>query len=95
MTDKAMSIIYSACTENWNDEELHLVLSDTVSRVKILQHISKIRVEKGLNPSVLFKSLTTIQNQYFEPSVRLSKDEIIAIVLYVASEEYRQIQSLE
>ena len=52
-------------------------------------------MKRGTNPSVLFETLTTIQNQYLGPGVRLPKDEIIAIILDVASKEYRPILSIE
>jgi Zinc knuckle len=51
--------------------------------------------KKGTNPSALFETLTLIQNQFLGPGVRLPKDEIIAIILDVASEEYRPILSVE
>jgi hypothetical protein len=41
-----------------------------------------------MNPSELFETLTSIQNQFLDPGKKLPKDEIIAIILDVASEEY-------
>jgi hypothetical protein len=48
-----------------------------------------------MKPSELFETLTSIQNQFLVPVKRLPKDEIIAIILDVASEEYRPILALE
>jgi hypothetical protein len=45
--------------------------------------------------SILFESLTITQNQFLVPCVRLPNDEIIAITLDVASEEYRPILLIE
>jgi gag-polypeptide of LTR copia-type/Zinc knuckle len=99
-----MNILYAACTENWPDGEAHLVVRelykryrplDTVSKVEMRQHLSRVKMKKGTNPSALFETLTSIQNQFLGPGVRLPKDEIIAIVLDVASEEYRPILSVE
>jgi hypothetical protein len=96
-TEKAMNIIYAACTENWPDGEAHLVVRelykryrplDTVSKVEMRQHLSRVKMKKGMNPSELFETLTSIQNQFLGPGKRLPKDEIIAIILDVASEEY-------
>jgi hypothetical protein len=103
-TDKVMNILYAACTENWPDGEAHLVVRelykryrplDTVSKVEMRQHLSRVKMKKGTNPSALFETLTWIQNQFLGPGVRLPKDEIIAIILDVASEEYRPILSVE
>ena len=102
--DKAMNIIYAACTKEWPDVEAHLVVKelfkryrplDTVPKVEMRQQLSKIRMKRGTNPSVLYETLTIIQNQCLVPGVRLPKDDIIAIILDVASEEYRPIHSIE
>jgi gag-polypeptide of LTR copia-type len=103
-TDKAMNILYASCTENWPDREAHLVVRelykryqplDTVSKVDMRQHLSSVKMKKGTNPSALLETLNSIQNQILGPGVRLPKDEIIAIILDVASEEYRPILSVE
>jgi hypothetical protein len=44
-----------------------------------------------MNPSELFETLTSIQNQFLGLGKRLTKDKIIAIILDVASEEYQPI----
>jgi hypothetical protein len=59
------------------------------------QHLSCVKTKKGTNPSALFETLTSIQNQFLGPGVRLPKDEIIAIILDVASEEYQPILLVE
>jgi hypothetical protein len=96
-TEKAMNIIYAAYKENWPDGEAHLVVRelykryrplDTVSKVEMRQNLSRVKMKKGMNPSELFETLTSIQNQFLSPDKRLPKDEIIAIILDVASEEY-------
>jgi hypothetical protein len=52
------------------------------------QHLSRVKMKKGMNPSELFEAVNSIQNQFLGPGKRLRKDEIIDIILYVASEEY-------
>jgi hypothetical protein len=59
-----------------------------VSKVEIRQHLSLVMMKKGMNPSELFEFLTSIQSQFLSLSRRLPKDEIIAVVLDVASEAY-------
>ena len=49
-------------------------------------------MKRGTNPSVSFETLTTIQNQYLGPEARLPKEEIIAIIFDVSSEEDRSIE---
>jgi hypothetical protein len=73
-TEKAMNIIYAACTENcWPNSEAHLVVRelykryrplDTVSKLEMRQHLSRVKMKKGMNPSELFETLTSIQNQF-------------------------------
>jgi hypothetical protein len=96
-TEKAMNIIYAASTENWPNGEAYLVVRelykryrplDTVSKVDMRQNLSSLKMKKGMNPSDLFETLTSIQNQFLGPGKRLPKDEIIAIILDVVSEEY-------
>jgi hypothetical protein len=48
-------------------------------------------MKKGTDPSILFEQLTSIQNQYLGPGKRLDKAELIAIILDMATEEYRAI----
>jgi hypothetical protein len=50
---------------------------------------------KGMNPSELFETLTSIQNQFLGPGKRLPKDKIIAFILDVVSEEYQSILAVE
>ena len=103
-SDSAMNILYAACTENWPDGEAHLVVRelmkryrplDTVSKIEMRQQLSKIRMKKGMNPLVLFETLTSIQNQYLGPGKKLPKEELIPIILDVAPEEYRAVLSSE
>jgi gag-polypeptide of LTR copia-type len=104
VTEKAMNIIYAACTENWPDREAHLVVHklmtryrplDTVSKIEMRQQLSKIKMKKGMNPTVVFETLTAIQNQYLGPGKKLLQDKLIAIILDIATEEYRPILSVE
>jgi hypothetical protein len=53
------------------------------------QRLSRIKMKKGMDPSILFETLTPIQNQFLGPGKRLPADEIIAIVLDVVTEGYR------
>ena len=103
-SDSAMNILYAACTENWPDGEAHLVVRelmkryrplDTVSKIEMRQQLSKIRMKKGMNPLILFETLTSIQNQYLGPGKKLPKEELIPIILDVAPEEYRAVLSSE
>jgi hypothetical protein len=48
-----------------------------------------------MNPSFLFEILTSIQNQYLGPGKRLDKEELIAIILNVATKEYHAILTIE
>jgi hypothetical protein len=52
-----------------------------VSKVDTRQHLSRVKMKKGMNPSELFETLTSIQNQFLGMGKRLPKDEIISITL--------------
>jgi hypothetical protein len=89
-TEKAMHIIYAACTENWPNGEAHMVVQefhkryrplDTVSKVDMRQHLSRVKMKKGMNPSELFESLTSIQNQFFGPVKRPPNDKTLLLSL--------------
>jgi len=101
---RAMNIIYAACTKNWPNGEAYLVVRelmkrycplDTVSKIEIRQQLSKIRMKKGMDPTILFETLISIQNQYLGPGKKLPKEELIPIILDVATEEYRSVLSTE
>jgi Zinc knuckle len=103
-TEKAMNIIYSAYNENWPEGEAYLVVQelmkrypwlDTVLKIEMHQRLSRIKMKKGMDLSILFETLTSIQNQFLGPGKRLPADEIIAIVLDVATEEYRPCLTVE
>jgi Zinc knuckle len=68
---------------------------DTVSKIEMRQELTRIKMRKGMDPSLLFERLTLIQNQYLGPGKRLDKEELIAIALDVATEEYCAILAVE
>jgi hypothetical protein len=103
-TDKAMNIVYAASTEGWPEVEAYLVVKnlmkkyrplDTVSKIKMRQQLARIKMKKGTDPSILFEQLTSIKNQFLGPSKQLDEDELIAIILDVATEEYHAILTVE
>jgi hypothetical protein len=103
-TDKAMNMVFAAVNEGWQEGKANLVVKelmkkyrplDTVSKIEMRQQLSKIKMKKGMDPSLLFERLTSIQNQYLGPGKRLDKEELIAIILDVATEKYRAILTIE
>ena len=104
MTEKAMNIVYASCNKNWPEGEAYLVVRelmkryqplDTVSKIEMRQRLSRIKLKRGMDPSILFETLTSIQNQFLGPGKHLPAEEIIAIVLDVATEEYRPCLTVE
>jgi hypothetical protein len=90
-----MNMIFAAATEGWQEGEAYLVVKelmkkyrplDTVSKIEMRQQLSKIKTKTRMDPSLLFERLTSIQNQYLGPGKRLDKEELIAIILDVATE---------
>jgi hypothetical protein len=103
-TDKAMNMVFAASTVGWQEGEAYLVVRermkkyrplDTVLKIEMRQELTRIKMRKGMDPSLLFEQLTLIQNQYLGPGKRLDKEELIAIVLDVATEEYCAILTVE
>jgi len=103
-TEKTMNIVYASCTEEWPDGIAYLVVRelmkkyrplDTISKIEMRQKLTRIKMKKGMDPSILFETLTSIQNQYLGPGKRLPKEELIAIILDVATEEYKAILTVE
>jgi hypothetical protein len=103
-TEKARNMVFAAITEGWQDGEAYLVVKanmkkyhplDTVSKIEMRQQLSRIKMKKGMDRSLLFERLTSIQNQYLGPEKRLDKEELIAIILDVATEEYRATLTIE
>jgi hypothetical protein len=104
ITESSMNIIYAACTENLPDVEAHLVVQelykryrplDTVSKVNMRHHLSRVNMKKVMNPFESFETITSIQIQYLGLRKRLPKDKIIDIILDVANQEYRPILAVE
>jgi hypothetical protein len=103
-TDKAMNMVFAAATEGWQEGEAYLVVKeimkkyrplDTVSKIEMRQQLSRMKMKEGMDPSLLFERLTAIQNQYLGPGKCLDKEELIAIILDVAIEEYRAILTMK
>jgi hypothetical protein len=68
---------------------------DTVSKIEMRQQLSKLKMKKGMDRSLLFERLTSIQNQYLGQGKCLDKEKLIAITLDVATKEYRAILNIE
>jgi hypothetical protein len=98
-TEQPMNIIFVANTPECPEGEAQFASLewmkqyhpfDTVSKLKWGSNC-QIKTRKGGNPGILFENLTAIQNQYLGPGSRLPKEEMIPIILDVASEEYRDM----
>ena len=103
-TDKTMNMVFAASTEGWEEGEAYLVVRelmkkyrplDTVSKIEMRQQLARIKMKKGMDPAILFEKLTAIQSQFLGPGKRLDKEELIAIILDVATDEYRAILTVE
>jgi hypothetical protein len=62
--DKAMNMVYAASTEGWQEGEAYLVVRelmkkyrplDTVSKIEMRQELTRIKMRKGMDPSLLFE----------------------------------------
>jgi hypothetical protein len=103
-TDKAMNMVFAVATEGWQEGEAYLVVNklmkkyrplETVLKNEMGQKLSRIKMKKRMDPSPLFERLTSIQNQYLGSGKRLDKDQLIAIILDIHTEEYHAILTIE
>jgi hypothetical protein len=104
ITDRAMNMVFVPATKGQQEGEAYLLVKelmkkycplDTVSKIEMRQQLSRIKMKKGIDQSLLFERLTSIQNQYLGPGKRLDKKELMAIILDVDTKEYCTILTIE
>jgi hypothetical protein len=70
-THKAINMVFASATEGLNEGEAYLVVKelmknyrplDTVSKIEMRQQLSRIKMKKGMYPSLLFERLISIKN---------------------------------
>ena len=101
----SMGLVYkSAMSTEWSGGQVHLVIDglmkkykplDTITRVELRQKLNGVAMKKGQDPAVIFKQISSIENQYNAPGKHIEEDDLIAVVLDAASIEYQPVLTSE
>jgi hypothetical protein len=97
-THQLLGLIYKAQTTAWPGGLAHLVLVkalkkkyqpvDMVSMVEMRQAMSGVSMKKDKDPSSLFEQISGIDNRFQRPSLSMSDEEKISVILMAALKEY-------
>jgi hypothetical protein len=99
-----MGLVYEAQTEEWPGGLAHLVVAalkakympdDVITKVELRQMLSKVKMKKDKEPSILFEQLSVIENRLNKPGQQIPDDDLIAAVLTAAPKEYVSILTAE
>jgi hypothetical protein len=100
-----MGLVYKAQTEEWPGGLAHLVVAawskakympdDVITKVELRQMLSKVKMKKDEEPSILFEELSAIKNRFNKPGQQIPDDDLIAAVLMAAPKEYVSILTAE
>jgi hypothetical protein len=102
--ERTTGLVYKAQTEEWRGGLAHLVVvalqanympNDMITKVELRQMLSKVKMKKDEEPSILFEQLSAIENRFNKPGQQIPDDDLIMAVLTAASKEYVSILTAE
>lgn len=103
-TEAMMGLLYKAQTAEWPSGLAWKVVEglfkkfqpqDTITRVELRQMLNKVSMKSNDDPATLFEQLSGIENRYNTPTQRLDPQDMIAVVLDAAPNEYKSILTAE
>jgi hypothetical protein len=103
-SESTMGLIYKAQIEEWPGGLAHLVVKalrakympdDVITKVELRQMLSKVKMKKGDEPSMLFEQLSAIENRFNKPGQSIPEDDLIVAVLTAAPKDYTSILTAE
>jgi hypothetical protein len=103
-SEGAMGLVYKTMTMEWPSGLVYLVMEamgekyrpqDTITRVELRQKLNKVSMKKNQDPATLFEQISSIENQYNAPGVKIDEGDMIAVVLDAASAEYQAVLTAE
>jgi hypothetical protein len=103
-SEATMGLVFKAKTTEWPSGLAHLVVSglnkkynpqDTISRVELRQRLSAIRMKKNEDPTTLFEQISSIENKYNTSTRHIEEEDLIAVVLDAAPQEYQSLLTTE
>jgi hypothetical protein len=83
-------LVYKVQTEEWPGGLAYLVVvalhakympDDIITKVELRQMLSKVKMKKDDEPSILFEQLSAIENRFNKPGQQIPDDDLIAAVL--------------
>ena len=104
MTETTMGLVYKAMFNDWPGGLAHEVMAtllkkykpeDMISRVKLRQKMSEVKMKKNDDPATLFEQLSAIENQYNRATQQIDEEDMIATMISVAPSKYKPIVSAE
>jgi hypothetical protein len=97
-SEMTRGLVYKAQTEEWPGELAHLVVAalktkympdDVITKVELRQMLSKVKMKKDEEPSILFYQLSAIENRFNKPGQQIPDDDVIAAVFSLNVSEKR------
>ena len=86
-SEGTMGLVYKAMTPEWPGGLAYLVMEalnkkyrpqDTITRVELRQKLNKVAMKKNQDPATLFEQVSSIENQYNAPGVKIDEGDLIA-----------------
>ena len=81
-SEGTMGLVYKAMTPDWPGGLTYLVTEalnkkyrpqDTITRVELRQKLNKVAMKKNQDPATLFEQVSSIENQYNAPGVKIAR----------------------
>jgi hypothetical protein len=79
---------------------VHLLLQkfkpkDMMTQVELHQELNTIKMKKQQEPAVLFEQISAVEKCYNMVAIKVSKENLIAVILDAASAEYQAVLTSE
>ena len=103
-TDEAMSLVYDAASTDWPAGLAWKIMlamkkkyqpDDTISRVELRRQLNSVAMKRNEDPATLFEQLSGIKNRYNTTSTRISTEELLAVIIDSAHEDYQSVLTSE
>ena len=103
-SETLMRLIYRAQTTEWPGGLASTVVAglfqkfrpiDTMTLVELRQALGKVHMKKGEDPATIFEQIGAIENRFASGAGTIAAEELIAVVVSVATEEYAAVLTTE
>ena len=99
-----ISLAYETMDDDWPGGLAYKVVEkmmeiykpqDTVTEVEVYEKLMRVKMKKKEDPKTLFEQVSAIANWYNSSSRKLPKEQLIAVVLQAAPNEYASVLNAE